>query len=75
LKIKVLGTSLGSALWWLLLCGDVSLFRGKLTPERMRWINRIAGTIIVGFGVTALWSVTRQAILPVMANGHHPRRD
>jgi threonine/homoserine/homoserine lactone efflux protein len=53
----VLGISLGSALWWLLLCGGVSLFRAKLTPERMRWINRIAGIIIVGFGVTALRSL------------------
>ncbi len=67
----VLGISLGSALWWLLLCGGVSLFRASLTPERMRWINRIAGIIIVGFGVTALWSVTQQAILPVMSSQFH----
>ncbi len=52
----VLGISLGSALWWLILCGGVSLFRAKLTPQRMQWINRIAGIVIVGFGVTALWS-------------------
>ncbi len=52
----VLGISLGSALWWLILCDGVSLFRAKLTPQRMRWINRIAGIVIVGFGVTALWS-------------------
>jgi threonine/homoserine/homoserine lactone efflux protein len=38
------------------LCGGVSLFRAKLTPRRMRWVNRIAGVVIVGFGVTALWN-------------------
>ena len=52
----VLGISLGSALWWLILCGGVSLLRAKLTPQRMRWINRLAGIVIVGFGATALWS-------------------
>lgn len=55
----VLGISLGSALWWLMLCGGVSLFRAKLTPQRMRWINRIAGIVIVGLGVMALWSLKR----------------
>lgn len=55
--VLVLGISLGSALWWLMLCGGVSLFRAKLTPQRMRWINRIAGIVIVGFGVAALWSM------------------
>jgi threonine/homoserine/homoserine lactone efflux protein len=53
----VFGISLGSALWWLILCGGVSLFRAKLTPQRMCWINRIAGIVIMGFGVTALWSM------------------
>ncbi len=53
----VLGISIGSALWWLILCGGVSLLHAKLTPPRMRWINRIAGIIIVGFGVTAFWSM------------------
>lgn len=52
----VLGISLGSTLWWLILCGGVSLFRTRLTPQRMRWINRFAGIVIAGFGVTALWS-------------------
>jgi threonine/homoserine/homoserine lactone efflux protein len=50
----VLGISLGSALWWLILCGGVSLFRAKLTPPRMRWVNRIAGFVIVGLGMAAL---------------------
>ncbi len=51
------GISLGSAFWWLMLCGGVSLLRNKFTLQRMQWINRIAGTILVGFGVMALWSV------------------
>lgn len=53
----VCGIAFGSALWWMLLCGGVSLLRHKLTIPRMQWINRIAGMIVVGFGVAALWSL------------------
>ncbi len=53
----VVGVFLGSAAWWLLLSGGVSLFRGRLTPAGLRWVNRIAGGIIVAFGVVALGSL------------------
>ena len=53
----VVGVFCGSALWWLLLSGGVSLFRRRIGPAAMRWINRIAGVIIGAFGLYALLSV------------------
>lgn len=52
----VLGVFLGSALWWLLLSGAVGLFRRALTPERLIWVNRISGAVLLGFGLAALLS-------------------
>ena len=46
----------GSALWWLILSGSVSLLRKKVTPRVLRWINMVSGAIIKGFGVFALVS-------------------
>ena len=57
--LLVIGVFLGSAFWWLVLSGTVSLLRGKLTPNRLRWVNWISGTILVGFGLLALGSVVR----------------
>lgn len=52
----VLGVFVGSALWWLILSGGVNLLRTRFTPRGLRWVNRISGTIIAGFGVIALLS-------------------
>lgn len=52
--ILVLGMFCGSAAWWLLLSAGVSLFRRRVTPAALRWINRIAGLVIIGFGIAAL---------------------
>jgi len=54
--LLVLGVFLGSALWWLCLSGGVGLFREKLNDDHFRWVNRISGTIIAGFGLLALLS-------------------
>ena len=55
----VLGVFLGSATWWFLLSGGVSLVRDKFDARAMLWVNRISGTIILGFGVAALASLLR----------------
>jgi threonine/homoserine/homoserine lactone efflux protein len=55
--ILVLGVFLGSALWWLALSGAVSLLRSRMTPRGLRWVNRVSGLIILGFGVAALASL------------------
>ena len=44
---------LGSALWWLVLSAAVSLARARVTPAAVRWINRISGLVLIGFGLSA----------------------
>lgn len=56
-SVLVLGVFLGSALWWLILSGGFGLFRSKFNPAGLRWVNRISGVIIAGFGLFALASV------------------
>ena len=58
--ILVLGVFAGSALWWLLLSGGVSLFRGRFTPGGLRWVNKVSGIVITAFGVLALLSLRGQ---------------
>ena len=53
----VSGVFAGSALWWVILSGIVSVFRGAFDLGRMRWVNRISGAVIVGFGAVALLSI------------------
>jgi threonine/homoserine/homoserine lactone efflux protein len=50
----VAGVFGGSAAWWLLLSGGVSLLRSRLTPAHLRWINWFSGAILTGFGLLAL---------------------
>ena len=50
----VVGVFLGSALWWLILCGSISLLRRRMGPVAMVWINRVSGTIIAAFGIGIL---------------------
>lgn len=57
--VLVVGVFCGSALWWLLLSGGVSLLRTKLTPARLRWVNRGSGIFLMGFGLLALASLWR----------------
>jgi threonine/homoserine/homoserine lactone efflux protein len=55
--LLVLGVFIGSALWWLLLSGGVSLLRERIKPDLLRWVNRLSGGVIVGFGVVVVGSV------------------
>lgn len=52
--LLVAGVFSGSAAWWLLLSFGVSLLRGFVTQPVLHWINRIAGGVIVAFGVLAI---------------------
>lgn len=58
--LLVLGVFLGSALWWLLLSGGVSLLAGRLTPARLVWVNRLSGLVILAFGIVTLVSLARR---------------
>ncbi len=54
--VLVLGVFIGSAIWWLLLSGGVSLFRVKFDPIRLWWVNRVSGVVLIGFGLFAFLS-------------------
>ncbi len=56
-SLLVLGVFLGSAAWWLILSGGVSLLRQKIYGSGLVWVNRGAGLIILGFGLLSLWSI------------------
>ena len=60
--LLVAGVFTGSALWWLILSGGMSLMRKQVSPVAMRWINRISGSIILGFGIAALVSVATKFV-------------
>ena len=51
------GVVIGSALWWLLLSGGVSLFREKLSTSSLSLVNNISGAIIVIFALMAFASL------------------
>ena len=55
--VLVLGVFMGSAAWWLLLSSGVGILRARFKPDLLRWVNRISGAIIIGFGIIALLSV------------------
>ncbi len=50
----VTGVFLGSALWWLGLSGSVGFFRNRVTPDVLRRINQLSGTVLTLFGLVAL---------------------
>jgi threonine/homoserine/homoserine lactone efflux protein len=57
--LLVLGVLLGSTTWWVILTSIVTLVRARLTPDLLRWVNRLSGCILLGFGLVALVSVAR----------------
>ena len=56
------GVFLGSSLWWLLLALLAGTFGRHLHDGTLRWINRIAGGIIAGFGVWQLWPLVSERL-------------
>jgi threonine/homoserine/homoserine lactone efflux protein len=52
--VMVFGVFCGSALWWLLLSGGVSLVRSRFNFKGLRWLNKISGAILLIFGIIAL---------------------
>jgi threonine/homoserine/homoserine lactone efflux protein len=53
------GVFLGSAAWWLVLTGATGLLRHRLSTESLRWVNRGAAVMLIGFGLNTLRSVAR----------------
>jgi threonine/homoserine/homoserine lactone efflux protein len=53
--ILVLGITIGSGIWWLILSsGVVFMLHHRLSQTMMRGINRLSGIIIFAFGIVAL---------------------
>jgi threonine/homoserine/homoserine lactone efflux protein len=50
----VLGVFLGSASWWLLLSGGVSMVRSRMSTGWMRAVNRLSGATLLAFGIYAM---------------------
>jgi threonine/homoserine/homoserine lactone efflux protein len=49
--LLVAGIFCGSMLWWVILVLMVNRFRERFDQQAMRWMNRIAGIAIGGFGI------------------------
>jgi threonine/homoserine/homoserine lactone efflux protein len=59
--ILVLWVFIGSGFWWFILSTGVSLFQKKFDPRGLRWVNRISGFIILGFGILAFWGTLKKS--------------
>ncbi len=56
-SILVSGVFVGSYLWFLTLSYVATMFRDKLDSGGMRWVNKIAGSLIIISGAAALISL------------------
>lgn len=54
--LLVIGVFLGSAAWWLSLSLGIGLLRKRSNNQIIAWINRLAGIIIIAFGIYSLVS-------------------
>lgn len=48
------GIFMGSALWWVILVGGFLLFHESFSHDGLRWVHKLSGVIIAGFGVFAI---------------------
>ncbi len=55
--LMVLGVFIGSGLWWLILSYGVARLRDRFNLRGLRWVNRVSGLVILGFGAAALASL------------------
>jgi threonine/homoserine/homoserine lactone efflux protein len=56
--ILTLGVFCGSALWWIVLFAGLTLFHDFFDARRLALIHKISGTIIAGFGLIVLLSLS-----------------
>jgi len=53
----VFGVFIGSILWWAILSTFIGSLRHRLNTQSWQWVNKISGTLIIGFGVAVLLSL------------------
>jgi threonine/homoserine/homoserine lactone efflux protein len=56
-SILVAGVFVGALGWWAILGSAAVALRGSFSGRGMTWLNRIAGGVILGFGLVALVSL------------------
>jgi threonine/homoserine/homoserine lactone efflux protein/GNAT superfamily N-acetyltransferase len=61
----VVGVFVGSAVWWLILCFIVGVFRAKISIRVVQYINYAAGVAILSFGMYALMQAARIWYMPI----------
>jgi threonine/homoserine/homoserine lactone efflux protein len=54
MALLVLGVFIGSVTWWLILSSVVSSLRGRLKPLFYTIINKTAGLVLIGFGISLI---------------------
>ena len=57
--ILVLGVFSGSTAWWFILSTGVGVVRKRFDLQVLRWVNRISGLIILGFGLISILGFKR----------------
>jgi threonine/homoserine/homoserine lactone efflux protein len=55
--VLVGGVVLGSAFWWLILCGTIGALHRKVNERVLKFVNQASGSLIAGFGVIVLLSL------------------
>ncbi|HKA34358.1 MAG TPA: LysE family transporter [Candidatus Binatia bacterium] len=58
--ILTVGIFCGSASWWVVLSGGMPVVRVMFTHDGLRWVHRVSGAIIAGFGFIILLSLTQK---------------
>lgn len=53
----VLGIFFGSLVWWILLCGLISILHKKLTDNAIMWMNKIFGLSLLTFGILIILKI------------------
>ena len=51
------GVIIGAVLWWAFLAFVVNIFRNKIGPRHIMWINRITGLCVMLFGTSVIITV------------------
>jgi threonine/homoserine/homoserine lactone efflux protein len=53
----VFGVFIGSILWWAILSSFIGSLRDRFRTQNWRWVNKISGILITGFGLAVLLSL------------------
>ena len=53
-SLVTIGVFSGSALWWIILSNGIGMFRKKISPNTILWVNKISGSIIILFALSIL---------------------